>query len=186
MSLLHAVIWGGTRLLNFRTESSKNSACSFVCKCVSLTLYWPVTNRITWWNFEQSFLRKCLIMKKIFRLSRRFTSNRVSTVGQEHHVVVNWFADVSENLALSIFKIEWLNNETKMSRIDLVRIQVLTAASVKMVVFWDVALCSLVEVYRRFRGACCLPGKLLPDYTAQQPRRQSVSELIDLEKNHYC
>jgi hypothetical protein len=22
--------------------------------------------------------------------------------------------------------------------------------------FWDVAPCSLVEVYRRFRGACCL------------------------------
>jgi hypothetical protein len=27
---------------------------------------------------------------------------------------------------------------------------------VKMAVFWDVAPCSLVEVYRRFRGACCL------------------------------
>jgi hypothetical protein len=27
---------------------------------------------------------------------------------------------------------------------------------VKMAVFWDVVLCSLVEVYRRFRGACCL------------------------------
>jgi hypothetical protein len=26
----------------------------------------------------------------------------------------------------------------------------------KMVVFWGVAPCSLVEVYRRFRGACCL------------------------------
>jgi hypothetical protein len=48
--------------------------------------------------------------------------------------------------------------------------------------------CSLVEVYRRFRGSCCLDhqgdvggckhlwnvGKLLPDYTAQQPRRQSL------------
>jgi hypothetical protein len=48
--------------------------------------------------------------------------------------------------------------------------QVLTAASVKMTVFWDVAPCSLGEVYRRFRGAYCL---LLPDYTAQHPRRQS-------------
>jgi hypothetical protein len=37
-----------------------------------------------------------------------------------------------------------------------VRFQVLTAASMKMTVFWDVTLCSLVEVYRRFRGACCL------------------------------
>jgi hypothetical protein len=29
-------------------------------------------------------------------------------------------------------------------------------SSFKMTVFWDVAPCSLVEVYRRFRGACCL------------------------------
>jgi hypothetical protein len=26
----------------------------------------------------------------------------------------------------------------------------------KMAVFWDVALCSLVEVYQCFWGACCL------------------------------
>jgi hypothetical protein len=26
----------------------------------------------------------------------------------------------------------------------------------KITDFWDVAPCSLVEVYRRFRGACCL------------------------------
>jgi DNA gyrase inhibitor GyrI len=26
----------------------------------------------------------------------------------------------------------------------------------KIAIFWDVAPCSLVEVYRRFRGACCL------------------------------
>jgi hypothetical protein len=25
-----------------------------------------------------------------------------------------------------------------------------------MAILWDVAPCSLVEVYRRFRGACCL------------------------------
>jgi hypothetical protein len=60
--------------------------------------------------------------------------------------------------------------------------------STKMAVFWVVAPCSLVQVYRRFRGACCRlthspedggsknlwnVGKLLPDYTAQHPRRQS-------------
>jgi hypothetical protein len=28
--------------------------------------------------------------------------------------------------------------------------------STKMAVFWVVAPCSLVEVYRRFRGPCCL------------------------------
>jgi hypothetical protein len=51
--------------------------------------------------------------------------------------------------------------------------------------FWAIVPCSLVEVYLCFIGACCLHhqgdewgskhlwniGKLLPDYTAQQPRR---------------
>jgi hypothetical protein len=37
-----------------------------------------------------------------------------------------------------------------------VRFQVLTAARMKMAVFWVVAPCSLVEVYRRFRGSRCL------------------------------
>jgi hypothetical protein len=60
---------------------------------------------------------------------------------------------------------------------------VLRLCILEMTVFWVVAPCSLVEVYRRLRGACCLHyrfddggsnvGKLLPDYTAQQPRRQS-------------
>jgi hypothetical protein len=36
------------------------------------------------------------------------------------------------------------------------RYEVLTATNMKMAVFWVVALCSLVKVYRRFRGACCL------------------------------
>jgi hypothetical protein len=53
-----------------------------------------------------------------------------------------------------------------------------------MAVFWVVAPCSLVEVYQRFRGPCCLllqgkdlwnVGKLLPDYTALQPRTQPSS-----------
>jgi hypothetical protein len=34
--------------------------------------------------------------------------------------------------------------------------EVLMAASMKMAVFWVVAPCSLVEVNRRFRDACCL------------------------------
>jgi hypothetical protein len=37
--------------------------------------------------------------------------------------------------------------------------EVLTAASMKMSIFWVVALCSLVEVYRRFRGISCLHNK---------------------------
>jgi hypothetical protein len=35
------------------------------------------------------------------------------------------------------------------------RYQVLTATSMKMAVFWDVSLCSLVYIDRRFRGAYC-------------------------------
>jgi hypothetical protein len=34
--------------------------------------------------------------------------------------------------------------------------EVLTAVGTKMAVFWVVAPCSLVEVYHRFRGPCCL------------------------------
>jgi hypothetical protein len=38
----------------------------------------------------------------------------------------------------------------------LVRFQVFMVASMKMIIFGGVALCSLVEVYQHFRGACCL------------------------------
>jgi hypothetical protein len=37
-----------------------------------------------------------------------------------------------------------------------VRFQVLTAVGMKLAIFWVVAPCSLVEVYRRLRGAYCL------------------------------
>jgi hypothetical protein len=37
-----------------------------------------------------------------------------------------------------------------------VRFQVLTAASMKFKVFWDILTCSQVDVDRRFRGAYCL------------------------------
>jgi hypothetical protein len=36
------------------------------------------------------------------------------------------------------------------------RLQVLKAANIKMTAFLDVARCSLVQVYRCFRGAYCL------------------------------
>jgi hypothetical protein len=38
---------------------------------------------------------------------------------------------------------------------EIVRFQVLMVVSMKITVFWDVALCSLVEVYKHFRDACC-------------------------------
>jgi hypothetical protein len=41
-------------------------------------------------------------------------------------------------------------------RLQIVGFEVLTAASMKMAVFWVVAPCSLVEVYERFGGTCCL------------------------------
>jgi hypothetical protein len=39
-----------------------------------------------------------------------------------------------------------------------VRVQVLTAASMKMTVFWDVAPCSLVEVYPTFLRCLLSPS----------------------------
>jgi hypothetical protein len=39
---------------------------------------------------------------------------------------------------------------------QLVSSEVFPTAIMKMKFFWNVALCSLVEVYRRFRGTCCL------------------------------
>jgi hypothetical protein len=42
------------------------------------------------------------------------------------------------------------------SKKQAVGFEVFTAVSTKMAVFWVVEPCSLVEVYRRFRGPCCL------------------------------
>jgi hypothetical protein len=60
-----------------------------------------------------------------------------------------------------------------------------------MAVFWVVAPCCLVVFLQRFIGPCCLAmsrpdeggskdlcnfGKLVPDYTVLQPRRQPSSD----------
>jgi hypothetical protein len=70
-----------------------------------------------------------------------------------------------------------------------VRFQFLTAASMKLAVIWVEAPCSLIEVYRRFRGTCCLHhqgvSKTLPDYTAQQPRRQPALINLSVECTEY-
>jgi hypothetical protein len=39
---------------------------------------------------------------------------------------------------------------------NMVRLQVLTATSMKMTVLWNVASCSLVDTDRRFRGVYCI------------------------------
>jgi hypothetical protein len=60
-----------------------------------------------------------------------------------------------------------LGSEKSPEELYLVRFQVLTAASMKMAVFWIVAACSLVQVYRRFRGACCLRHQGLDARTSE-------------------
>jgi hypothetical protein len=50
-----------------------------------------------------------------------------------------------------------------------------------MAVFWDVTPCSLIEIDRRFRGACYLHhqgyivARFLPNYAAQHSRRRQYS-----------
>jgi hypothetical protein len=67
-----------------------------------------------------------------------------------------------------------------------VRLQILTAESMKMIAFLDITLCSLVEVDRRFRDAYCLyhygdesyfwnVGILQRDYTPLYTRKLSSS-----------
>jgi hypothetical protein len=46
-----------------------------------------------------------------------------------------------------------------------VRFQVLTAASLKMTAFWDVAPCSVVEIGRRFRDATASIMKAMGTHT---------------------
>jgi hypothetical protein len=51
---------------------------------------------------------------------------------------------------------EKMKNGKRTKKIKGAGFEVLTAVSTKMAVFWVVAPCSLVEVYQRFTGACCL------------------------------
>jgi hypothetical protein len=53
------------------------------------------------------------------------------------------------------FKASDLVNTTQTDKLA-VGFQVLTAVSMKIAVFWVVAPCSLVEVYQRSTGPCCL------------------------------
>jgi hypothetical protein len=52
-----------------------------------------------------------------------------------------------------------------------------------MAVFWVVAPCSLVDVYRRFRGVYCLHHQ--GDYSTQQPRRKpSLRDELHVKFGH--
>jgi hypothetical protein len=55
--------------------------------------------------------------------------------------------------------------------VHFMRFQVVTAASLKMTDFWDIALCSLIGVDRRFRGAYLLRHQATPT-----GRRRSISQ----------
>jgi hypothetical protein len=77
----------------------------------------------------------------------------------------------------------------------LVRFQVLTAASIKMTIFRDVASCSLVVVFRHFRCACCVnhQGALMTDVGSTsetsvnfyQTTRRNNPENSNLQNNVY-
>jgi hypothetical protein len=47
------------------------------------------------------------------------------------------------------------------------RFQALTETSMKMAAAWDVAPCSLVDIERRFRGACCLNMRAMTSSRSQ-------------------
>jgi hypothetical protein len=49
---------------------------------------------------------------------------------------------------------------TSIAKTCSVRFKVLTAASMTMIAFWDIAPCSTVEVDRRFRGVSCRHQKV--------------------------
>jgi hypothetical protein len=57
--------------------------------------------------------------------------------------------------------------------LSVVRFQVLTAASMKMSVFWDVVLCNLLEIVRRFRCTSLADGRDV--FGVSYPRRFEVT-----------
>jgi hypothetical protein len=67
---------------------------------------------------------------------------------------------------------------------NFVRFQVLTAASMKMVVFWVVAPCSLVEVYRNFKDDCCLRHQSDESWWWRQSDPRLASWLLHLTMPH--
>jgi hypothetical protein len=51
---------------------------------------------------------------------------------------------------------KWQTTNNKNDRKIFVRFQVLTAVSMKMIAYWNIAPCSLVVEDLRFRGSYCL------------------------------
>jgi hypothetical protein len=97
------------------------------------------------------FERECIGMSHFFVKPHQILFRSL------HDLVMGILPDVSVEWSIRNLSGQpvgnWLQTATLLV---IVRFQVLTAASMKMTVFWDVAPCSLVEIYRRFRGAYCL------------------------------
>jgi hypothetical protein len=55
-------------------------------------------------------------------------------------------------LETKFFELYWSCLQLRMILSVFVRFQVLTAASLNITAFWDIAPCSFVEVVKRFRG----------------------------------
>jgi hypothetical protein len=79
---------------------------------------------------------------------------------REEHSLRNWNTRTVQRSSLShhgstevIHEHTWLPAREHFILQDL---RFRTAVSVKMAVFWVAAPCSLIEVYQRFRGPCCL------------------------------
>jgi hypothetical protein len=58
------------------------------------------------------------------------------------------------------------------------RFQILTAASMKMTIFWDVAPCSLVQIDRRFKGTYCLHHQVAFTFKMQNWTTSSHKQVI--------
>jgi hypothetical protein len=75
-------------------------------------------------------------------------NTNINTYDERNELMVILFCFISDVDSTETADIKNMNESSP------VRFEVLTAASMKMTVFWVVAQCSLVDVYRRFRGAC--------------------------------
>jgi hypothetical protein len=87
--------------------------------------------------------RQTVVYKETCLVPGTGVSKRIEEI---HHII---------NLSVEFLDVE-TPRQGGLKNEEFVRFQVLTAASTKMTVFWDVALCSLAENDRRFRGAYCL------------------------------
>jgi hypothetical protein len=89
----------------------------------------------------------------------------------------------STHLQFTSFALSVISNEPS-ARLAQLRLKILTATSIKMTVYWDVVPCSLVEIDRRFRGACCLSHQGDRRYLSvtKGTTERSLSTLRSVEK----